>query len=245
MSQAYPRATPPAASISFAVSSAPSSFRSTIATLQPSAARRSASALPRLRAPPVTSATRSRMPRSTLLPLELRLALAEERLDAFRRRPRCEAPSGTRASRSASAWSIGASSPSSTASMMSRVAMGGRLAICRASAFASSRVWPSFDIRFTRPSARHSAAGICVPRIMNSSAFVRPMRRGIRWRAAEPRDDAEVRLRLAHPRAVLEEAEVTGHRDLAAAPERVPVHRGDDGLRETARSCAGPRCRSA
>src|SRR5262249_51803152 len=56
-------------------------FRSTIATRQPSAASASASALPRLRAPPVTSATRSRMPRSILPALELRLALGEERLE--------------------------------------------------------------------------------------------------------------------------------------------------------------------
>src|SRR4051812_13913045 len=84
MSHAYPRAVPPPPMISFAVSSAPSSLRSTIATRQPSAASSSASALPRLRAPPVTSATRSRIPRSiALLPLELRLALAEERLDAL------------------------------------------------------------------------------------------------------------------------------------------------------------------
>src|SRR3989442_13610773 len=52
-----------------------------MATRQPSAASASASARPRLRAPPVTTATRSRIPRSTLLPLEARLALGEEGLD--------------------------------------------------------------------------------------------------------------------------------------------------------------------
>src|SRR5581483_6053961 len=63
---------------------APAAFRSTTATRQPSAARTSASALPRLRAPPVTMATRSRSPRSTSAPLEVGLAPGEERLDALR-----------------------------------------------------------------------------------------------------------------------------------------------------------------
>ncbi len=79
------------------------------------------------------------------------------------------------------ALSMGASSPSSTASMIRRVAIGGRLAICRATALASASVSPSLHRRFTSPRARHSGAGICVPRIRNSSAFVRPMRRGNRW----------------------------------------------------------------
>src|ERR1043166_4607353 len=84
MSHAYPRAWPPAAVISLAVSSAPSALRSTMASLQPSPASASASALPRLRAAPVTSATLPRMPRSITSPaLELRLALAEEGLDAL------------------------------------------------------------------------------------------------------------------------------------------------------------------
>src|SRR2546428_4491471 len=82
-SQAYPRATPPPAPIVFAVSSAPSALRSQTATRQPSAASTVASAWPRLRAPPVTSATRPRMPRSTLPALERGLALGEERLDAL------------------------------------------------------------------------------------------------------------------------------------------------------------------
>src|SRR5919204_2447602 len=87
MSHAYPRAARPPLSISRAVSVAPSALTSTIAILQPSAASVTASALPRLRAPPVTSATRSLIPRSiAYLPsLELGLALAEERLDAFGR----------------------------------------------------------------------------------------------------------------------------------------------------------------
>src|SRR5438105_6612926 len=54
-----------------------------MATRQPSAASTVASAWPRLRAPPVTSATRPRMPRSTLPALERGLALGEERLDAL------------------------------------------------------------------------------------------------------------------------------------------------------------------
>src|SRR5712691_2063672 len=81
---------------------------------------------------------------------------------------------------------MGASSPSSTASRINRVAMGGRWQICRASARASFSVSPSLHRRFTSPRARHSAAGICVPRIMNSSALVRPMRRGMRWVPPKP-----------------------------------------------------------
>src|SRR3989442_8748040 len=84
MSHAYPRARPPDASISPAAWPAPSPSRSTIAIAHPSAASVVASARPRLRAPPVTSATRPRMPRSMLLPFEGRLALREERLDALR-----------------------------------------------------------------------------------------------------------------------------------------------------------------
>src|SRR2546427_11830868 len=84
MSHAYPRARPPEASISPAAPVAPSPSRSRIAIAQPSAASATASALPRLRAAPVTSAILPRIPRSILLPLEVRLALGEERLDAFR-----------------------------------------------------------------------------------------------------------------------------------------------------------------
>src|SRR5438445_3460275 len=84
MSHAYPRARPPEASISPAAPAAPSPSRSRIAIAQPSAASATASALPRLRAAPVTSAILPRIPRSILLPLEVRLALGEERLDAFR-----------------------------------------------------------------------------------------------------------------------------------------------------------------
>src|SRR5262245_10185210 len=51
-------------------------------------------------------------------------------------------------------------------------------------------------------------------------------------RAAEAGRDPEVRLGLPHPRALFEEPEVAGHRDLAAAAERVAVDRGDDGLGE-------------
>src|SRR2546425_322242 len=81
---------------------------------------------------------------------------------------------------------MGASSPSSTTSRISRVAIGGRLLICRASARASFSVSPSLLSRFTSPRVRHSAAGICVPRIMNSSALVRPMSRGMRWVPPKP-----------------------------------------------------------
>src|SRR3989442_5408913 len=84
MSHAYPRARPPDASISPAAWAAPSPSRSTIAIAPPSPASVVASARPRLRAPPVTSATRPRMPRSMLLPFEVRLALGEERLDTLR-----------------------------------------------------------------------------------------------------------------------------------------------------------------
>src|SRR5688500_2451003 len=75
---------------------------------------------------------------------------------------------------------IGASSPSSTALMMAAVASGARLPSWRASALASFSVSPSFDSRFTRPSARHSGAGTWVPSSRNSSAFVRPISRGSR-----------------------------------------------------------------
>src|SRR5207245_3687905 len=84
MSPPYPRARPPEPSISPGAPAAPSPSRSRIAIAQPSPARATASALPRLRAAPVTSAILPRIPRSILLPLEVRLALGEERLDAFR-----------------------------------------------------------------------------------------------------------------------------------------------------------------
>src|SRR6266849_1974424 len=84
------------------------------------------------------------------------------------------------------ALSIGASRPSSTASMMSRVAIGGRFAISRARALASLSVSPSFVSRLARPSARHSWAGTWVPRIKSSGALVRPMRRGSRCEPPKP-----------------------------------------------------------
>src|SRR6185312_12499769 len=76
---------------------------------------------------------------------------------------------------------IGDSRPSSTARMMAAVASGARLASCRASALASLSVSPSLQSRFTSLRLRHSWAGIWVPRSRNSSAFVRPIRRGSRW----------------------------------------------------------------
>src|SRR5215468_8778164 len=185
MSQPYPRARPPKASISPAAWAAPSPSRSRIAIEHPSAARAWASALPRLRAAPVTSATLPWMPRSIYLPLKLGSRLAKNAWIPS------EASSVLRVLRNARtsmsiALSIGASSPSSTASMMSRVAIGGRLAIRRASALASLSVSPSFVSLLARPSATHSCAGTCVPRIRNSSAFVRPIRRGIRCEPPNP-----------------------------------------------------------
>src|SRR4029077_6767245 len=144
-----------------------------------------ASALPRLRAAPVTSATLPRMPRSIYLPLKFGSRLAKNAWMPS------EASSVLRVFRKARtsmsmALSIGASSPSSTASMMRRVAIGGRLAIWRARALASLSVSPSFVSLLARPSARHSGAGTWVPRIRNSRALVRPMRRGIRCEPPKP-----------------------------------------------------------
>src|SRR5262249_33021163 len=85
-----------------------------------------------------------------------------------------------------SAWSIAASRPSSTTSMSNCVASGGRLAICRASGRGASSVSPSPVSWFTRPKVRHSGAGIWGPRIMNSSASVRPLSRGQRWVPPNP-----------------------------------------------------------
>src|SRR5262245_21499949 len=125
------------------------------------------------------------MPRSIYLPLKLGSRLAKNSWMPS------EASSVLRVFRNARtsmsiALSIGASSPSSTASMMSRVAIGGRLAMRRASALASLSVSPSFVSLLARPSATHSCAGICVPRIRNSSAFVRPISRGIRCEPPKP-----------------------------------------------------------
>src|SRR5213594_1123016 len=47
-------------------------------------------------------------------------------------------------------------------------------------------------------------------------------------RAAVPRGDAELHFGLPEPRGLAREAEVTRHRQLAPAPQRVPVHRRDD-----------------
>src|SRR5437899_1954565 len=185
MSHAYPRARPPEASISPAAPAAPSPSRSRIAIAQPSAASATASALPRLRAAPVTSAILPRIPRSIYFPLKSGSRLAK---NAWMPSEASSVLSDLRNARTSTsvALSIGASSPSSTASMMSRVAIGGRFAIARASAFASLSVSPSFVSRLARPSARHSGAGTCVPRIRNSSALVRPIRRGIRCEPPKP-----------------------------------------------------------
>src|SRR5437867_12580338 len=185
MSHAYPRARPPDASISPAAPTAPSPSRSRIAIAQPSAASARASAFPRLRAAPVTSATLPRMPRSIYLPLKFGSRLAKNAWMPSEASSVLSVLRNARTSMSI-ALSIGASSPSSTASMMSRVAIGGRLAIMRASALASFSVSPSFVSRLARPSARHSGAGTCVPRMRNSSALVRPMRRGIRCEPPKP-----------------------------------------------------------
>src|SRR2546429_844453 len=185
MSHAYPRARPPEASISPAAPAAPSPSRSRIAIAQPSPASPRASALPRLRAAPVTSATLPRMPRSIYLPLKFGSRLAKNAWIPSEASSVLSVLRNARTSMSI-ALSIGASSPSSTASMMSRVAIGGRLAIMRASALASFSVSPSFVSRLARPSARHSGAGTCVPRIRNSRALVRPMRRGIRCEPPKP-----------------------------------------------------------
>src|SRR5262245_45578198 len=87
MSTSYPRAAPPAASISLAVSRAPSALRSKTATLQPSPASVRQSCWPRLRAPPVTSATLPSRPRSIapLFPLKRSGPLLHEGLDPLAR----------------------------------------------------------------------------------------------------------------------------------------------------------------
>src|SRR5881296_52485 len=185
MSHAYPRARPPDASISPAAPTAPSPSRSRIAIAQPSAASARASAFPRLRAAPVTSAPFPRMPKSIYLPLKFGSRLAQKAWLPSEASSLLRVLRNARTSMSI-ALSIGASSPSSTASMMSLVAIGGRLAIIRASAFASFKVSPSFVSLLARPSARHSGAGTCVPRMRNSSALVRPMRRGIRCEPPKP-----------------------------------------------------------
>src|SRR5207247_9736547 len=83
MSTSYPRAWPPWPVISAAVAVAPSALRSSTTILHPSAAKAKQSALPRLRAPPVTRATRPLMPRSMLFALELGGEVLEEGLDAL------------------------------------------------------------------------------------------------------------------------------------------------------------------
>src|SRR6185369_8858501 len=90
MSTSYPRALPPWPVISAAVAVAPSALRSSTTILHPSAARAKQSALPRLRAPPVTRATRPLMPRSMLFAFELGGALLEEGLDPLARILRLE-----------------------------------------------------------------------------------------------------------------------------------------------------------
>ena len=143
------------------------------------------------------------------------------------------------------ALSIGASSPSSTASMMSRVATGGRLASWRASALASSSVSPSLrePVDEAEGQALRARAPAC-PGSGTRAPWSGRSSRGRRCVPPKPGDDAEIRLGLSHPRRFLQQPEVTGHGDLAAAAEGVAVHGGDDRLGEPLDLAARRRCRS-
>ena len=126
--------------------------------------------------------------------------------------------------------SSGPSSPRSTHSMISRVAIGARRAMAAASVRASASVSPSVARRLTSPSARASGAVICVPRMSSSSALVRPISRGSRRVPPKPGMMPKIRLRLPDPRRLLHHTKVAGHRDLAAAARRVSLDRRDHGL---------------
>src|SRR5205807_2038340 len=145
MSASYPRAVPPWSTISLAVSAAPSALRSRTTSLQPSEAKARQSAFPRLRAPPVTRATRPLIPRSmAYLPLN---------------------------------W--------------------------------AGRFWKNAWMPSPPSHQPRKALG-----------------------AAVAGNDPQVGLGLAHPRRLLEDADVAGHGDLASAAQRMAIDGGDDGLGE-------------
>src|SRR2546422_9316682 len=231
MSHAYPRARPPEASISPAAPAAPSPSRSRIAIAQPSAASATASALPRLRAAPVTSAILPRIPRSILLPLEVRLALGEERLDAFRGvlglerlEKRADLDVDRLVDRRVEPFvdrlddEPGRDRRALSDRARERLRLVERLAFLRESVGEAER--QALRRRYLRAQDQD------LERLGPADQARHPLR------AAEARRDAQVRLGLSHPRRFLHQSEVAGHRDLAAAAERVAVDRGDDGLGE-------------
>src|SRR5882724_1242539 len=231
MSHAYPRARPPEASISPAAPAAPSPSRSRIAIAQPSAASARASALPRLRAAPVTSATLPRIPRSILLALEVRLALGEERLNAFR------GVLGLERLEERAHFDVDRLVDRRVESLVDRLddesgrdrrALGDQ---------ARERPGVVERLAFLREpvgeAERQTLRGRHLRAEDQKLEGLRPADEARQpLRTAETRRDAEVRLGLPHPRRFLDQSEVAGHGDLAAPAERVAVDRGDDGLRE-------------
>ena len=83
------------------------------------------------------------------------------------------------------------------------------------------------DDAVASPYSKASSAEIGSPSVFISSALAGPTSRAQPLRAAEARDDPEVDLRLAEGRRARRQADVAGHRDLAAAAEREPVDGGD------------------
>src|ERR1043166_9585312 len=192
-----------------------------MASLQPSPASASASALPRLRAAPVTRATLPRMPRSITSPaLELRLALAEEGLDALggvlaleRRHERVDLDVDRARHRRLQPLVDGlddgghrerralAELPRQRAGVVQRLAL-----LAEPVDQAELEALLGGDLRAQQEE---------LERLRAADQPRQPLG------AAVARDDAEVRLRLAHPRRLLEQAQVAGHRDLTAAAHRV------------------------
>src|SRR5712692_10343340 len=196
---------------------------------QPSAARTVASAFPRLRAPPVTRATRPLIPRSTLLYFELRLALGEERLNALggvlgaerlEERPHLDREGliDRRLDPVVDGFDDQARGHGRTPGDLTRE----RLRLAERLALLGEPVDQP-----ERQTLRRRYLGAEDHELEGLGAADQPRHA---LRAAVPGDDAEARLRLAHPRRLLEQAEVAGHGDLATTAERVPVERGDHRL---------------
>src|SRR5262245_56551751 len=191
-----------------------------------------ASALPRLRAPPVTSATRPRMPRSMRLsPLEARLALGEERLDALRgvfRLQRFEERANLDVDRLVDRRLEALVDRLDDEAGRDGRPLGDlarqRLRVVEGLTFLREPVdeaeRQAFRRRYLRPHDEE------LERLGTADQARQTLR------AAEARRDAEVRLGLPHPRRFFQQPEVTGHRDLAASAERVAVHGRDDRLGE-------------
>src|SRR6266511_620992 len=186
--------------------------------LQPSPARARQSALPRLRAPPVTRATRPLMPRSTLSALEFGRALLKEGLDTLARVFRLEdllegahldldGVVDGRLNAVVDRLDDEAGGDGRPLDDLPRQGLG----VVEGLAFLGEAIDETDPVALLGGNLRAQ------DEVLESEAPADQSRESLG--PAKSGNDAQVRLGLSNPRRLLQDADMAGHRDLASAAQ--------------------------